>query len=198
MTVLAQACGAYFFAAQWCHMSKSVERARLSKEERTYGREMQRLRKEKGLSQSEMADVLRAVGIEPMNQVIVSRIENGVRPVTMREAQFISAYFNRTTWSMMSPEGANSLAGEAAARATMSEASRLAVQNAVGRFLIDQAEVAALLERIRAVDWEQEHPDSRLDIATQVPRLDEFLKLDVRDVVETAIGRSREQRSTAS
>jgi transcriptional regulator with XRE-family HTH domain len=176
---------------------QSATKPRLSKEERTFGKEMQRLRKGAGLSQSEMADVLAAAGISPMNQVIVSRIENGVRPVTMREAQFISAYFHRTTWSMMSPEGANALPEIAAVTVKLGETAILGLETAVLRLLNEQARAKGLLGKIDAVDWDQEHPDSKLDISTYVPKLAELIKVDVRQVVERALEKQHGEHPTA-
>lgn len=72
-------------------------------EERKFAEEVARLRKERGWTQAQMAEVLVEYGVSYMTQSTVSRVEKLQRPARLGEGQAWAKAFNRPALRMMHP-----------------------------------------------------------------------------------------------
>lgn len=73
-----------------------VEEADYNRHEHRFREEMKRRREGHGWSQGELADRMRTYGAAHANQMMVSRVEKGLRPIRMTEALAVAAAFGTT------------------------------------------------------------------------------------------------------
>jgi transcriptional regulator with XRE-family HTH domain len=70
-----------------------------------FARRIREVRSRRGLSQQTVVERLRALGIEKMDQTIVSRIESGARRVTLDEALALALALDVSPVSLYLPHG---------------------------------------------------------------------------------------------
>lgn len=62
-------------------------------EDKRFGARVRELREESGMKLADLVEEMQSAGVEYMNTSTLSRIENGIRPVRLSEAQVISQIF---------------------------------------------------------------------------------------------------------
>lgn len=130
--------------------------------ERNFRDQMVRLRKERGLNQTDLARQLASWGL-PFHQQTVQRIENGQRPVRLNEAKLIARELEVSLDTMMSTATASGQAMMRAVDAARRGAGKFA--DVVNEELEDLANSAAQLTLLVGELFEHRGEDSTGDPA---------------------------------
>lgn len=74
-----------------------------TQQEQNFRNEMKRLRTEQGMTQAQFAARMRERGWDDFTQAVVSRLENGQRPITLVESRAVADALNTSTEKMLTP-----------------------------------------------------------------------------------------------
>ncbi|WP_218220244.1 helix-turn-helix transcriptional regulator [Nesterenkonia sp. Act20] len=84
-------------------MTPSRSNIRLTEGERYFSQNLRERRVEQGLSQDALAELMQEQGFEGFNQMTVSRLEKGTRPVRLSEARALAFLLQTSTEQMSMP-----------------------------------------------------------------------------------------------
>lgn len=162
---------------------------KLTRDERRFAEQVRLLREERGMSQSDLADELRSMGLEYVTQATISRIENMARPVRMMESQALSRVFDRTVASMISPNGteyllATSAANHKAARKAFVEFRLAATAVAQAREVV-RRDLERLNERLD--NRSEFDPATKRAVEQSEEQMRQFVDLDLHEYLDEAI-----------
>ncbi|GLJ79743.1 helix-turn-helix domain-containing protein [Microbacterium imperiale] len=155
-----------------------------------YGERLRALREQKGMTQAELVDRLKAAGVGYMNASTLSRIEAGTRPVRLVEAQFIGHIFAVSLESMMSELEALSFYELSARRG---REAFVRFRKSVADVVQWKLDLSAHLPHLRSLLDETDEPAVRTVIEETIQNVESFIEIDLEDELR---GLDKEVRET--
>jgi transcriptional regulator with XRE-family HTH domain len=153
---------------------------KLSREEINFAEQVRVLREEKGISQDELAELLRQQNLLYVNQATVSRIENKTRSVRLMEAQALSLIFGRTIVTMTNPDSREVYLLLAEASNKNARKSFVALKDAAADFARAQIGAEEKLASLNTMfgSGEELDPETRAHFDDLVENIENFTKID--------------------
>lgn len=129
-------------------MDTSADHEQLAREELRFVESMGEYRKKRGWSQADLAKRLQAQGWSYMNQMTISRIENGERPVRFGEARAVAAILGVGVERMVLPDDVGKLLDDLWRAIESYRAARTRVYEAVESFYGEKLVLQATLHEL--------------------------------------------------
>lgn len=162
---------------------------KLTRDERNFAEQTRLLREERGMSQSDLAERLRQMGLDHITQATISRIENMSRPVRMIESQALSRVFRRTVAAMTNPNGREFLLTLIDATHSTARKQFVGFRKSIEEFLFAQKRVREDLGELerRFADRDSFDPETQKKLEQLEKQMRQFVEISPVAVVTDAV-----------
>lgn len=166
-------------------MGENEDAGQLDINEVTFAEQVKIERESIGWSQEDLAERMRQGGLPRVNQVTISRIENGLRSVRLIEAQVLASIFKSTITRMIYPGVPIVFFAYADAQAETARKRHDEFVVAAREMALAQAHYSRNLEAIRALADDGTDPRISLIVESYLDSIYRFIAIDaVAEVAE--------------